>query len=159
MDKKELLIEWIKDAHALEMNAAKSLEGFAPDFENLPEAHSAITQHIEETHEQAQRLEEVLEKLGSDNSTLKDISAKAMGFMSGKTNPLSGDKLVKHAIVMHAMESTEHATYAAIERLANLCGESEVEAIAKGFVNDEQEMADWVQKQIPLLVDQVANEE
>ncbi len=78
--KQENLLDWLRDAHAMEQQAEQMLKAQAARLEHYPQLKTRIEQHIEETHGQQRLLEECLKRLDSSPSTLKDIGAKLMAF-------------------------------------------------------------------------------
>jgi ferritin-like metal-binding protein YciE len=68
------LIQWLRDAHAMEEQAETMLKAQASRLENYPELRQRIEQHVSETQSQARRLEECIGRLGSDTSSMKDTA-------------------------------------------------------------------------------------
>jgi ferritin-like metal-binding protein YciE len=54
------LIQWLRDAHAMEQQAESMLTAQALRLDNYPELRARIEQHIIETRHQAQKLETCL---------------------------------------------------------------------------------------------------
>jgi ferritin-like metal-binding protein YciE len=66
------------------------------------------------------------------------------------------DELVKNALLDYATEQFEMACYIALESAARDLGDAYVGDICREIIRDEQEMADWIQTQLPQLVREVA---
>ncbi len=77
-DTRDWLVQWLRDAHAMEEQAKTMLNGLIGRPENYPELAQRIRSHLEETKIRAERLELCLEQLGGDASTLKDTGGKLM---------------------------------------------------------------------------------
>ena len=60
--KKDNLLDWLRDAHAMEQQAEKMLEAQAGRLENYPQLKTRIQQHLEETRGQQRLLEGCLER-------------------------------------------------------------------------------------------------
>jgi len=75
---REELADWLRDAHAMEMQAEAMLKGQAARLENYPQLKARIEQHITETQRQARDVEQCLKSMGEDTSALKDTGGKAM---------------------------------------------------------------------------------
>ncbi|MER8441448.1 DUF892 family protein, partial [Mesorhizobium sp. M1393] len=69
---KERLVQWLRDAHAMEEQAETILSGQIERLENYPEIRDRMNTHLEETRQQAKRLEQCLDRIGDGSSTLKD---------------------------------------------------------------------------------------
>ena len=72
----DVLIAWLRDAHAMETGLIPVLENHAKDAQSNPDASARIQQHIAETRRHAQLVEGCLKSLGSDTSGTKDILGK-----------------------------------------------------------------------------------
>lgn len=59
------LLDWLRDAHAMEQQAESMLKGQAERLEHYPELKGRIVQHIEETQGQQRLLLECIERLGA----------------------------------------------------------------------------------------------
>lgn len=77
-DPRENLLDWLRDAHAMEQQAERMLKAQASRIDNYPQMKARIEQHLEETRGQQKMLEGCLERLGSSPSALKDT----MGMMA-----------------------------------------------------------------------------
>ena len=60
----ENLLDWLRDAHAMEQQAEKMLKAQAERLEHYPDLRERITQHITETEGQQRKLVECIERLG-----------------------------------------------------------------------------------------------
>ncbi len=60
---REWLIQWLRDAHAMEEQAETMLNGQLSRLENYPELSDRIRLHVEETKAQAARLKACLDSL------------------------------------------------------------------------------------------------
>ena len=76
----ENLLDWLRDAHAMEQQAEKMLKAQAERLEHYPKLRGRIVQHIAETEGQQRLLVECIERLGGSTSTLKDLAGKLMAF-------------------------------------------------------------------------------
>src|SRR3546814_1344269 len=74
----ERLIEWLRDAHAMEAQAETMLNKQASRIEHYPELKARIEQHITETQNQAKLIEGCLQRYDKSYSGLKDLGGKMM---------------------------------------------------------------------------------
>lgn len=109
--KQENLLDWLRDAHAMEQQAEQMLKAQAARLEHYPQLKTRIEQHIEETHGQQRLLEECLKRLDSSPSTLKDIGAKLMAFGQAVAGMTVSDEVVKGAMSGYVFENMEIAAW------------------------------------------------
>ncbi|MGQ3357016.1 MAG: ferritin-like domain-containing protein, partial [Phreatobacter sp.] len=105
------LDQWLRDAHAMEQQAVKMLDGMAGRIENYPELKARIARHAEETRLQAATLEDCLKRRGTDVSTLKDVAGKVMGMGQGLSGLVVGDEIIKGSMAGYTFEHMEIAAY------------------------------------------------
>ncbi|PKG51054.1 DUF892 family protein, partial [Halomonas sp. MES3-P3E] len=70
------LVDWLRDAHAMEKQAEKMLQSQAHRLEHYPQLQQRIEEHIEETVNQSKKLEHCLTLLGANTSSFKDMGAE-----------------------------------------------------------------------------------
>lgn len=73
-DPKDNLLDWLRDAHAMEQQAEQMLKGQASRLEHYPKLKARIEQHIAETQQQRELLEGCISRLGGSPSVLKDLA-------------------------------------------------------------------------------------
>jgi ferritin-like metal-binding protein YciE len=147
-DHKELLVTWLKDAHAMESNIVKMLEKQSEHLDDLPELKQKIDSHFEESRRHAERVQECLESLGSDTSTLKDGMAKLSGMMGQSGLGATSDEPVKTCIGNIGIEHFEIACYQSLRAAAHECGETQIAAVAEEILAEEKEMATFLESQV-----------
>ena len=154
MNSKDTLIAWLRDAYAMEQNAAQMLDQ-AGKTEGMPPGMEArVRQHIDQTHRHAQLVEECLHRLDSDTSGAKTAVGKVSGFMSGFTAGMHSDAIVKQCLAGYAMEHFEIACYRSLVAAAEALGEEQVAQTCRRILAGEQEFASWVESQIPEVTQQ-----
>ncbi len=104
MAHKDFVIKWLNDAYGMENALIQTLENHANHAEGYPQVQSRIQEHIETTRRHADRVQECIERLGGDTSTLKSATAKVSGTLQGKSTVAAEDELVKNAISDYAGE-------------------------------------------------------
>ncbi|MDU4253464.1 ferritin-like domain-containing protein [Pseudomonas sp.] len=147
--KKDNLLDWLRDAHAMEQQAEKMLEAQAGRLENYPQLKTRIQQHLEETRGQQRLLEGCLERLGSSPSTLKDIGGKLMAFGQAMGGMTVSDEVVKGAMSGYVFENMEIAAYTVLITAAQEVGDNATEAALKEILPQEVAMADWLREHLP----------
>jgi ferritin-like metal-binding protein YciE len=156
---RETLVSWLKDAHAMESGLIPVLQNHAKDARNNPDAAARINQHLEETRRHAQLLETCIRNLGESPSGTKDVMGKITGWLHGISSGASKDENVKNAIMDYAAEHFEIASYKALIEAANIVGEPEVARVCGQILRDEEDMARWLEDQMPIMIREFINKQ
>ena len=151
-DPRETLLSWLNDAYAMEKGLIQVLENHTKDVKDHPEIHRKLAEHLAKTRMHADRLRECVERLGGNVSTLKTAMGALSGFFQGRTTGASPDELVKNALSDYAAEHFEIACYKALIVAARTLGENEVVKVCEGILRDEEEMARWLDQNLPTVV-------
>lgn len=141
---RESLLDWLRDAHAMEEQAVTMLTSMAGRIENYPDVKAKIEQHITETRRQADMLESCIERLGGDTSTVKDLMGKFMAMGQGLSGVFVADEIVKGSMASYTFEHMEIAAYQVLIAAADACGDRETSAVCQRILVEEQAMADWL---------------
>ena len=147
--KDDRLIQWLRDAHAMEQQAETMLKAQESRLENYPELQQRIRQHVSETQSQARRLEECIGRLGSDTSSMKDAAGKMTAMMQGLGGVFAGDEVVKGAMAGYTFEHFEISSYTALAAAAEAAGDSQTASLCRDILKEEQAMADWLSEHLP----------
>jgi len=148
----EHLMDWLRDAHAMEEQAETMLNSMASRIENYPDLHQRIQRHIEETREQQRLVRSCIERRGGDTSMLKDLTAKAMATFQGFSGVFASDEVVKGSLFSFAFENLEIAAYTQLKEAASFVGDTETAEICQRILVEEQAMAQWLADNSPALV-------
>ncbi|MBV0893342.1 DUF892 family protein [Paracoccus sp. Z118] len=146
---REWMVQWLRDAHAMEEQAQTMLAGQAERIDNYPELAARIRQHEAETKEQAERLLGALESIGESRSMLKDTGGKLMATAQAVGGAFAGDEVMKGSLASYAFEQMEIASYTALIAAAEHLGEAEVVRACQANLKEEVAMADWLASHLP----------
>jgi ferritin-like metal-binding protein YciE len=147
----ENLLDWLRDAHAMEQQVENMLKAQAKRLENYPDLKRRIEQHLEETLGQQRLLETCISRLGSSPSTLKDIGGKLMAFGQVVGGMTMSDEVVKGAMSGYVFENVEIAMYTVLTETASLAGDSETQQVCEQILPQEIAMADWLREHLPQI--------
>ena len=154
-DSRETLISWLNDAHAMEKGLVQVLENHANDVkDHNPEAYRKIVEHLEKTKLHADRVEQCVARLGGSTSSVKTAMGTIAGFFQGRSTGAAPDELVKNALADYASEHFEIACYRALIAGARSLGLNEIAQVCEEILRDEEDMARWLESQIPMLVNE-----
>jgi ferritin-like metal-binding protein YciE len=145
----ENLIDWLRDAHAMEQQAETMLEAQASRLEHYPDLRERIVQHIKETQWQREQLEGCLARLGSSPSMMKDMGGKLMAFGQGLGGMLNSDEVIKGGMAGYVFENIEIATYTVLIAAAAVVGDTQTKAVCEAIIQQEHAMAAWLLQHLP----------
>jgi ferritin-like metal-binding protein YciE len=148
---KENLLDWLRDAHAMEQQAEKMLNAQAERLEHYPQLKARIVEHIGETLGQQKLLDQRIARLGSSPSTLKDLGGKLMAFGQAVGGMTVSDEVIKGAMAGYVFENLEVATYTVLIAAAEAVGDSETRAACEQIIVQEKAMAAWLLEHLPQL--------
>lgn len=152
------LVEYLKDAHAMEANVDRMLDGMIRTTDDR-EIRNQLEHHKDETQRHKQRLEECLQAHGEDASTVKDIAAQGGAFMKGLVDMARSEKPGKNARDGFVTEHLEIASYELLERVAKRAGDEKVAEVARQNRADEEAMAEKIASNWDKFVDLTLKEE
>ncbi|AJY11598.1 ferritin-like domain-containing protein [Burkholderia dolosa] len=141
----ERLMEWLRDAHAMEEQAETMLSSMAERIENYPDIKRRIEQHIDETREQQRLIRACIERRGGSVSTIKDLGAKTMAWAQGLSGMFVSDEIVKGGMASYTFEHFEIAAYRNLIEAARVVGDAETLAVCERILPEEQAMAAWLE--------------
>jgi ferritin-like metal-binding protein YciE len=151
------LIAWLDDAHAMESGLIPILQTHAAHFgDRMPQAARRLQQHVVETQQHAQRLQECLRMLNASPSGVKSTLSSLIGSVEGASTAMFDDQLVKDALADYASEQFEVGCYTALVSAATELGHADVARLCEQNLRDDQTMATWVLQQLPAVVSQEA---
>jgi ferritin-like metal-binding protein YciE len=138
------LLDWLKDAHAMEQQAESMLTAQAERLENYPDLKQRIQQHIEETKWQQTQVDAAIKRLGGSPSTFKDMTGKLMAFGQAVAGSAMSDEVIKGSMSGYVFENLEIATYTVIITAAKAAGDLETAKVCEAILEQEKAMALWI---------------
>jgi ferritin-like metal-binding protein YciE len=147
-DSKERLAQWLRDAHAMEEQAETMLSGQIERLENYPELRDRMRVHLEETRQQAERLEQCLDRMGEGSSTLKDAGGKLIAIGQSISGIFAGDEVMKGSLASYTFEHMEIASYKMLIAAAGEVGDADVQRVCEENLREEVAMADWLENKL-----------
>jgi ferritin-like metal-binding protein YciE len=141
MTKREQLIAWLGDAHAMEVGIVSTLEKHIMDAEGLPKVRAALKKHLAETKQHATAMKQALESLGGSHPVIREGISKVMNLVAGLGTSLVKDTPVKNGIADFATEHFEIACYTSLVQTAESLGETKIATACRKILKEEQAMA------------------
>lgn len=147
----ERLMEWLRDAHAMEQQAETMLSSLASRIENYPDVKAKIEAHLATTRQQASLLADCIARRGGDTSTIKDLAARFVAFGQGLSGMFVGDEIIKGAMASYTFEQMEVAAYRILIAAAEQVGDRETSAVCARILREEEDMARWLSENLAPL--------
>ena len=151
---KDTLVTWLKDAYAMEQGIVESLERQVGQMDDWPDAQAKVREHLELTKTHADRVKECVERLDENVSHIKSGIANVLGSLQGLSTAAAADKMLKNAMGNYAIEYFEIAAYMANAAAARELGHEDIAEVCETIMSEEQDMADWLEEQLPVITRQ-----
>jgi ferritin-like metal-binding protein YciE len=160
------LLQYLDEAYGKEKELEAALTAHIGMTTKKP-YRKRLEEHLKETKGHARELERRMKKLGSGPGTIAKVAGQAAGqaksLAKGPLHMVRGtgeaEKMLKNAKTEYWNEHEEIATYTAIETLAEVVGDKETAKVARSIRREEERMAKFLERQIPVLTKAVAKEE
>jgi ferritin-like metal-binding protein YciE len=149
---RDIYIVGLRNQHAVENQAIELLERQVGRLENYPEMRDRMQRHIEESQEQARRLEELLARCDTSHSALKDTVMSLVGNLAALGHSTAPDEVVKNTFANFAFEHYEIASYSSLLTLAELAGDSAAPPALNTSLREERDMAQWIAEHLDVTV-------
>jgi ferritin-like metal-binding protein YciE len=142
-DLRERLRKYLADAHAIEEQAIALLER-GPTLAGSPALAAIYEDHLAETRDHAELVEERLHALGGDPSSLKDAALRLGALQWSAFFAAHPDTPGKLAAFARAFEHLEIGGYEQLRRVAERAGDLETARLAERILVQEREAADRI---------------
>ncbi len=171
------LVQYLNEAYGKEKELETALEAHIGMTTRAP-YKKRLREHLAETKRHARAVEKRVRQLGGTPQTVPiggldplakgagaavDLAGKAAAAAKGPLHALRGtgeqEKMLKNAKTEYADEHEEIATYTAIEILAEELADKETAQLARAIRREEQSMAGFLERQIPVLTKAVVKAE
>ncbi|MDQ4144916.1 MAG: ferritin-like domain-containing protein [Actinomycetota bacterium] len=152
MAERDLVLTWLRNAHAMEKALGEALRRHVRAADGHPDVQSKLRLHLEETRRHAEQMAECIEALGGEVSEAKDVFGQMFGAIENMLTKRYEDVRVKDSIADFAAEQFEIASYRALSEAARQIGEEKVAQVCDEICAQEEEMARWLEQQLPEAV-------
>ena len=138
------LMEWLRDAHAMEQQAEQMLSALIGRIQHYTGLKARLQQHLEETRKQVELVEACIRRRGGTTSTLKDIGGKTVAMAQGLSGMFVSDEVVKGVLASYAFEHMEIGSYRILAAGAEALGDAETKRVCEAILREEEAMAAWL---------------
>ena len=139
----EQLIKHIDDAHAMEQNVLRMLDGMISTTDD-PEILDALEHHKMETQRHADLMQRRLEAHDATPSMVKQAGGILQALAKMPLDLVRGEKAGRNARDGFATEHLEIASYELLRRIAEKAGDEETATAATEIILEEKQMADTI---------------
>lgn len=150
----ENVMDWLRDAHAMEQQAEQMLRAQAARIENYPALKARIEEHVQETIGQRELLEGCITRLGGSPSVIKDTIGKMAAVGQAIGGMTASDEIVKGAMAGYVFECFEIASYTSLAAAARTAGDLETADVCGRILVQEERMAEWLIQNLPEVVEE-----
>jgi ferritin-like metal-binding protein YciE len=140
---KEQLIKHIDEAHAMEQNVLRMLDGMISSTDD-PQILDALEHHKVQTQNHADRMAQRLEAHGASPSAVKQIGGVLGALAKMPLDFVRGEKAGRNARDGFATEHLEIASYELLRRIAQKAGDEETAQAASEIIEEEKTMANLI---------------
>jgi ferritin-like metal-binding protein YciE len=137
---RELLADQIKDLYSMEKQLTKAIPKMAKGS-NEEELKTALTNHLEETQGQVERLDQIAEMLGVRTSGKKCLGMEGLVNEGSEVLGEDGDESICDLAIIGAADRVEHyeiAAYMSAISLAQKMGKDDVVSLFQESLAEEQ---------------------
>jgi len=169
--REQKLLQYLNEAHGKEEELVTALQAHLA-MTTRPAYRKRLEEHLAETRAQSRNLERRIAQLGGSvdqgvvtevAETAQAVASRALSLAKGQLHALRGtgeaEKMLKNAKTEYFNEHEEIATYLAIETLAEALGDDDTARLAREHRRQEERMAAFLERQIPVLTKAVVTEE
>lgn len=102
-------MDWLRDAHAMEEQAERMLNGTAEQLEHYPQLKERLYAHVSETQQQSRLVRECIERCGGDTSVVKDLAAKVVATAQSISGMFTSDEVAKAVLSVYTFKHMDRA--------------------------------------------------
>ena len=137
--------KYLEDAHAIEAQAIQLLAK-GPDLAGTSDLAGAYEEHLAQSQEHQQLVENRLDSYGARPSRLKDAALRLGALNWGMFFGAQPDTPAKLAAFSYAFEHLEIGAYELLRRVAGRAGDQETQAMADTILAEERAAADKIHR-------------
>lgn len=152
MKTKEELIDWLRDAYAMEKAMETALKKQVNNQKLPLAARELASIHYTETEGHAEAVHACLHELGADVSTLKTALAQGVEVAKGFGTMFAKDEHIKDILAAYASEHFEIACYTALITAARELGIPQIVKTCEAILKEEVNMAETLEANLPGLI-------
>lgn len=148
---RERVVEWLRDAHAMEEQAHTMLGKTAQQIDGHPNFREGLDAHGKHSARQAAQLKSCLETLGESTSAVKTVTGQISAFAQTLSGYIVGDEPVKAVLASATFAHMEATSYRILVAAAAEAGMNEVAAVCRPLLTEEHQFVRWLDDQADIV--------
>jgi len=145
-DAEKMVLQWMRDAHAMEEQSLKIFEDLDSRIESYPKFQRRIKEYLFNSRNQIDKIELSLDRNGASKSVLKDVAAKAVAFTQSISGVPLGDEIVKAVLSAYTFVHMKIGSYSILVAGAKALNDSQTLLMCEQVLADEIAMAQWLKE-------------
>lgn len=137
-DARMIYVSSLRNTHALEQQGLQQMEIQVSRLERYPDYAALLRQHIETTRGQIARLDQALQALGENPSTLKETVTSVVGTVGATVHAMAQDETLKNLYAGYAFQYQQIAAYRSLITIAEAAGETAHSASFRQSIQEEE---------------------
>ena len=148
------MLDWLRDAHAMEEQAEQLFSGQAKRFKDSP----SLAQQFEvetanvRTHQRALSIR--IQQLGGEISVVKDTAGKLIAAGQNLMGMLMTDEPVKGILALYTFTHMGIASYLILIAAAEAANDEETRSLSKSILEHHRARAEWLEKHLSPITEQ-----
>ncbi|MDD2846346.1 MAG: ferritin-like domain-containing protein [Rhodoferax sp.] len=148
------VMDWLRDAHAMEEQSERMLTGTAGQLEHYPQLQERLRLYATEAHQQANLVHECIVRRGGDTSLFKEMAAKVAATAQSVSGVFASDEVAKAVLSIYAFKHMEIGSYRMLAAGAQMLGDTQTQNVCERILAQEVAMAEWVAGQLSTVTQQ-----
>ena len=145
----EHLMHWLRDAHAMEIQAIQAVEDQTDRLLNYPELRNWAQEHVQAAKQHRELIRECIERRGGSTSTIKDVAMAVVGKFQELTGMLMADEVLKNIIGDYSFKHYQIACYKSLIAAAEEASDPETKQVCEDILSTHQQLVDRLLPYIP----------
>jgi ferritin-like metal-binding protein YciE len=145
----EHLMHWLRDAHAMEIQAIESVENQIDRLRNYPELRNWAQEHVQAAKQHRELFRQCIERRGGSTSTIKDVTMAVVGKFQELTGMLMADEVLKNVIGDYSFKHYQIACYKSLMAAAEEASDPETKRVCEDILSTDQQLVDRLLPYIP----------
>ncbi|MCL5410924.1 MAG: ferritin-like domain-containing protein [Patescibacteria group bacterium] len=153
-----IIINFLKDAYAMEEAIIEILEQHASDTEDI-DIKMALEDKVESIAEQAEKIKDRVEELDDEVSTAKTGLAFVIRNMEEYHQGFEKGRIIKDTIIEYGIDCFQKATFKAIFTAAEVCRDDKTMKLCEELIGDERGTSEYLDHNLAGVVINYINHE
>jgi ferritin-like metal-binding protein YciE len=144
----ENILDWLRDAHALEEQTENVFSGQADRLKDYPGLSTKFEAELNYIRDHKVLLAARIEQLGSSTSVIKDTAAKVVAGAQNISGMAVSDEPVKGILAIHALTQLAIGSYKILIAATEASNDSETRQICETILAHTETRAKWIETEL-----------